>query len=95
MVNQDYIAVYFCINKNKPALNCNGKCYLTQKLQEAQNEKQQNLPPINLKDYPIGFVNILFCHFNEQIAQPGPLPTLACGKPKQSINSIFHPPNSW
>lgn len=92
VVNQDYIAAYFCINKDKPKLHCNGKCYLAQKLQEAQHEKQQNLPAINLKDYPIGFVEVLFWNFKGQVALQNPLPTSLPCKPRSFVETIFRPP---
>lgn len=60
IINQDYIAEFLCINTDKPELACNGKCYLMQMLEEQENEKRQNLPPIDLSEYPIGFVNITF-----------------------------------
>lgn len=31
-VNYDYISQVLCINKNKPDLHCNGKCYLGKEL---------------------------------------------------------------
>lgn len=31
-VNYDYIANVLCINKGKPELHCNGKCYLSKQL---------------------------------------------------------------
>src|SRR5690606_3619645 len=67
VINQDYIAEYLCINKDKPEMDCNGKCYLMQKIQKENDEKKQNLPAINLKDYPIGFVTILTLHFNNTL----------------------------
>lgn len=48
-INQNYISNTFCINKAKPALNCNGKCYLAQKLKE-QEEKEKNQIPSALKE---------------------------------------------
>lgn len=59
VINQDYIAEYLCINKDKPEMHCDGKCYLMQMLEEQSNEKKQNLPSIDLREYPIGFVNLL------------------------------------
>jgi hypothetical protein len=32
VVNYDYIVETLCINKDKPELNCNGKCYLSKEL---------------------------------------------------------------
>lgn len=65
LIEKDYIAEFLCINKDKPELACEGKCYLMQQLAEQNEEKRQNLPPIVMEDYPIGFVNLF------SIASPG------------------------
>ncbi|MDF0716406.1 hypothetical protein PY092_09620 [Muricauda sp. 334s03] len=93
VVNQDYIAEYLCVNKDKPMLNCNGKCYLAKMLQEEQDEKKQNLPSINLEEYPIGFVDILLCDFVGGSLKKDRLPEFTSSKPRQFTNPIFHPPN--
>jgi len=36
-VNYDYISQALCINKNKPDLHCNGKCYLSKELAKTAN----------------------------------------------------------
>jgi exopolysaccharide biosynthesis protein len=36
--NKERITQLFCINKDKPALNCNGKCYLSRKIKEVEKE---------------------------------------------------------
>ena len=33
-LNQDYIAKNLCVNRDKPMMHCNGKCYLAKKLKE-------------------------------------------------------------
>ncbi len=66
VVNQDYIAEFLCINKEKPELSCNGKCYLMQKLNEQNEEKRQNLPPIVMEEYPIGFIVIINIHPSQE-----------------------------
>jgi hypothetical protein len=39
-LNKDYIAAHLCVNRNKPWLHCNGKCYFMRKIkQEQQKEK--------------------------------------------------------
>lgn len=44
-INQDKVVELFCINKNKPELDCKGKCYLAEKLEEAkQNEAGTTIP---------------------------------------------------
>lgn len=41
-LNHKYIAENLCINKNKPWMHCNGKCFFMRKIKEAQdNEKKQ------------------------------------------------------
>ncbi len=59
IVDQDYIAEFLCINKDKVEMQCNGKCYLMQRLNEQNEEKKQNLPKIAMEEYPIGFIDVL------------------------------------
>ncbi|SDF30803.1 hypothetical protein SAMN04487992_11128 [Cellulophaga baltica] len=40
--NYDYISEVLCINKDKPELNCNGKCYLMTKLAEESKANDAN-----------------------------------------------------
>jgi len=41
-VNSKYIAENLCVNKSRPWMNCNGKCYLMNKLRQAdEKEKKQ------------------------------------------------------
>jgi len=47
-VNQNFIAANLCINKDKPMMNCGGKCYLTKEFKE--QDKQQQSPFSNSKD---------------------------------------------
>ena len=57
-INYDYISKILCINKDKPAMNCKGKCQLMIKLQEKQQNDYQSLK-IHMEEYPVGFVKIL------------------------------------
>ncbi len=42
-LNKDYIVKQLCINRNNPAIHCNGHCFLSKQLKRAeQNEKQSN-----------------------------------------------------
>jgi hypothetical protein len=40
--NYDYIANVLCKNKDKPQLQCNGKCYLAKLLEQKQKEEDKN-----------------------------------------------------
>jgi len=54
-LNKKYIARVLCENRDKPQLNCDGKCYLAKKLQAQQDrqdkettERVQNTPSMQL-----------------------------------------------
>jgi hypothetical protein len=40
--NYDYIVNVLCENRDKPQLNCNGRCYLAKQLAEDSEQNQQN-----------------------------------------------------
>jgi len=42
-LNHKYIAENLCVNKGRPWLHCNGKCYFMKKVRQSQeNEKKQD-----------------------------------------------------
>nr|WP_299387046.1 hypothetical protein [Allomuricauda sp.] len=94
IIYEDYIAEFLCINKEKVELQCNGKCYLMQRLSEQNEEKKQNLPKIAMEEYPIGFVELICCSpltefctpFKNTYSYNGIYSYLYC-------TSLFHPPN--
>lgn len=54
--NYDYIASVLCENRDKPYLECNGKCYLEKQLKKtSQNshDHKSTIPQISFDDYPI------------------------------------------
>ena len=50
-INQEYIAKTSCVNRNKPQLECNGKCQLQKRLKEldSQTNSKETLPIQKLK----------------------------------------------
>lgn len=58
VLNQDYIAEFLCINKDKPQLQCNGKCHLVKEIEKQKEKNPLKSLSISLENYPIGFVNI-------------------------------------
>lgn len=40
-VNQKQLAEKFCLNKNRPWMHCNGKCYLMKKLKQAEEKEKK------------------------------------------------------
>ena len=40
-IRRDYIVANLCENRNRPKLNCNGKCYLAKKIAEAKKQEER------------------------------------------------------
>ncbi len=40
-MNQEEITEKYCINKDKPMMNCNGKCYLSKQLENLELKEEQ------------------------------------------------------
>lgn len=40
-LRKDYIISTLCENRNRPKLNCNGKCYLAKRIAEAAKQEQR------------------------------------------------------
>ncbi|MFB9053902.1 hypothetical protein ACFFVB_12520 [Formosa undariae] len=68
VANYDYIVEKLCENRDQPALQCNGKCYLAKRISGTTEEGEKSplwsalskfdLEMINLKDthvFPIGY----------------------------------------
>jgi len=54
--NYDYIVTELCENKDKPYLECNGKCYLEKQLKKTDHKNHEHkltIPSINFDDYPV------------------------------------------
>ncbi|MFC3199268.1 hypothetical protein ACFOET_16720 [Parapedobacter deserti] len=93
-LNQRYIVEFFCINKDRPMLHCDGQCYLAEKLRQAE-EKEKNsekesqkvsyqpavLAERSMLTFPVGA---------EADDQPVELPFVL---PERNIE-IFRPPRS-
>lgn len=92
-VNYEYISTVLCVNKDKPKMECNGKCHLAKEVEEQQKEEKSAVN-IDLKEYPIGFVKII--RLNKKCS--------SCNYKEDKFNynhnysylttySFFHPPN--
>ncbi|WP_255563269.1 hypothetical protein [Mucilaginibacter sp. 21P] len=95
-MNQKYIAETLCINRYRPWMHCNGKCYFMKKIHQAQeNEKKQEAKD-NLNRLEVSFFQESF-----QFASIAPkiLETAESGFPAYTyqyssryIDTIFRPP---
>jgi len=54
--NYDYIANVLCENRDKPYLECNGKCYLEKQLNKtnhSDHDHKSTVPKIDFDKYPV------------------------------------------
>ncbi|WP_411030754.1 hypothetical protein [Spongiimicrobium sp. 3-5] len=67
VMNYDYIVNVLCENKDKPQLQCDGKCYLAKQLAKASEHNEEN--PFGEKQsktevqHPVFFQSLLSIHF--------------------------------
>lgn len=75
-LNRDFIAKNLCENRNRPQLNCDGKCYLAKKL-KAQHDREDRETTERIQNMP---VLALFCTdlFSFRFAD-------ACGKAESCV----------
>jgi hypothetical protein len=95
-INQAYIIENFCVNKDKPLLECGGKCYLSDQLKKAKDQKENQSGGIEIaRDFGIFILA-------DSFISPAPvLPTFQ--KPEiihhegalvSRLADIFHPPQT-
>lgn len=91
MVNTELYEA-LCINKDKPEMECHGKCHLSDEMKESESEEKTTpLLDINLKDYPIGCVHfIVLDDLIPSDFEPQIIPTRNYSFHLEQ--DIFHPP---
>ena len=91
-LNQKYIASTLCENRDKPQLQCNGKCYLAKKIKQAE-EKEKNDEQQSQKNR---FQEALITQKLILSFQQAPRPELIVVEQPvdlpQHSGAIFHPP---
>lgn len=95
-LNHKYIAENLCINRDKPWLHCNGKCYFMKKIHQAEeNEKKQeakdNLSRLEVsffqEPYRITFIEPVILEKNNST-----FPRYIYQYSSSYIETIFRPP---
>jgi len=99
-INQDYITEKYCENKDKPMMNCDGKCYLSkqlEKLELKEKEEREKYPSpksqVETTNFAWTVENLMVeinAGFNLNENQQG------LNKPlfwyNTDLNQIYHPP---
>jgi hypothetical protein len=95
--NYDYIASVLCENKDKPYLECNGKCYLEKQLKKTNHtnhEHKSTIPSINFDDYPVSPLD----EFAYQVLKIENVNDKVClclkNHNQEYLFSILHPPQA-
>jgi hypothetical protein len=102
-LNREYIAKTLCENRDRPALNCNGQCYLAKKLKEQHEredrettERIQNLPTIVLacSDLVSFFFSFFFSGTDEDAWDASLRPEWTYLRPTATayLSGVFQPP---
>ena len=91
-LNRDYVAANLCVNRNKPWLHCNGKCYFMRKIKQEQ-EKEKSQEHQSQKNF---FQDALFgqkveTKFYTQVLQEIPAPNHRINLPVVDL-PIYQPP---
>lgn len=64
--NIDYIIETYCVNKEKPELQCNGKCHLAKQMQTpTTSDNEQALISVVESFFPVFFSNYPNLEFNQ------------------------------
>jgi hypothetical protein len=94
-LNRSYIAKNLCVNKDKPVMHCNGKCYLSKKLKEQEKQDQQAPAPRNEKfDITLFFPPELFTLENSVVLLKKNFFLKNESAVASLPHSIFHPPSA-
>ena len=96
-LRKDFIAKVLCINRNKPKLHCNGKCYLANKL-KLEEERENKTKAGNLKEKAeqLFLQQTLYFIFPStyKTSTPTLLPFENSLYYLTPLFSVFHPPKS-
>ena len=95
-INKKSIAATRCENRDKPEMRCDGKCYLSKQLKQAE-EKESPVPNFNqLKELsPFITSEIEFTLFNSELIALFDIPFHQVDSPIEACpGSVFQPPEA-
>lgn len=93
--DREEITALYCINKDKPELQCDGQCELGKRLAEAKNQKTEQGEEITLEELQLTFV---FSTWSNPLSHFSKIPIkILISSYSKSWNSlldlgVFHPP---
>jgi hypothetical protein len=96
LLNEDYIAKVLCVNKDKPAMKCNGKCHLAKQLQKQDKAENtsKNIPVREIKE-----ITGIVTHAINWMPETGDAVVLNYAVLSAVVSkfqpTIFHPPSTF
>ena len=94
--NKEYIAKVLCVNRDKPWMHCNGKCYLVKKVQQAEQNEKKEAAKESLNNLGLSFfqknISISFRAPVTEIVPGILVPYYNCTYDSIFVGSVFHPP---
>jgi hypothetical protein len=96
-LNRATITARFCVNKARPQLHCDGKCYFAKKLK--QQQERENKAPNPLKEQlemlPVAFRSLVPAPPRRWASAPvGYGAFRAAGAPVRVAQGVFQPPRA-
>ena len=91
-LNKNYIATTLCENRDMPEMNCEGQCYLSKKIKQAQEKEKKNSQELKKNSFQEALLTekvILVNPFYEYLSYS--ITETHINLPVKST-SIFHPP---
>lgn len=83
-LNYNFIVKNVCINRDKPWMHCNGKCYLHKQLEDVFEGNQKHPQNLSMRDFK-------FSEFTEQINDFSlACPVIISQKPSAVYHNYYH-----
>jgi hypothetical protein len=89
-LNYELYSKVLCVNKDKPKMDCHGKCQLKKEMNQQDQKENASLPKESISDLYFNNAQTPFLpfHWMESVWQKQPIPSLLLGQ----VLSVFQPP---
>ena len=93
LLRQDFVMATLCVNRDRPELHCDGKCFLTRQLREQQRREDER----NAASLQVMLAVGSLISASEVLAEPPVRLHEFNGQPERfapapSLAEVFHPP---
>jgi hypothetical protein len=96
-LNQATITTRFCVNKSRPMLHCDGKCYFAKQLKKQEERESKSAGPLKerLEMLPVAFRSLVpLAPARWAIAPVGYAAYPAAAVPARAAQNLFRPPQA-